>query len=80
MTPAYELAQEIVKKISEDAGLVNRGVFVRPGLYVLKRTAMPAVLVEMGFITNARDARLMATQPQLFANAIYQGILEYFGL
>ncbi len=80
VTPAYELAQEIVKKISEDAGLVNRGVFVRPGLYVLKRTAMPAVLVEMGFITNARDARLMATQPQLFANAIYQGILEYFGL
>jgi N-acetylmuramoyl-L-alanine amidase len=41
---------------------------------------MPAVLVELGFITNPGDAALMSQQPQLFAQGIYQGLLEYLGL
>jgi len=41
---------------------------------------MPAVLLELGFITNARDAALMSGQPDLFARGIYEGILNYFGL
>ena len=53
---------------------------VRPGLYVLRRTAMPAVLVELGFITNPSDATLMNTQPGLFADGIYAGVLEYLGM
>ena len=55
-------------------------MFTRPSLYVLKRTNMPAVLVELGFITNSRDARLMSEQPQLFARGVYNGILTYLGL
>ena len=53
---------------------------VRTNLYVLRRTQMPAVLVELGFITNANDANLMNTRPDLFAEGIYQGILEYTGV
>lgn len=41
---------------------------------------MPAVLVELGFITNPNDARLMSNDPELFAEAVYNGILEYLGL
>ena len=41
---------------------------------------MPAVLVELGFITNAGDAALMSSRPDLFAQGIYEGILEYTGL
>jgi N-acetylmuramoyl-L-alanine amidase len=51
---------------------------VRPGLYVLRRTAMPAVLVEIGFITNPQEAALMDQDPALFARGIYDGILEYY--
>jgi N-acetylmuramoyl-L-alanine amidase len=50
---------------------------VRTNLYVLRKTAMPAVLVELGFITNASDAALMNNRPDLFAQGIYQGIVEY---
>ena len=79
-SPAYRLAQDIVVSLSEATGLRDRGVFARPGLYVLRRTAMPAVLLEMGFITNPGDARLMYENPGLFARGIYNGIRRYFGL
>lgn len=77
---ANGLAEDILKQLNLATGLRNRGVIERPGLYVLKRTAMPAVLVEMGFITNPTDAELMVYSPQLFARGIYRGILEYYGL
>ena len=41
---------------------------------------MPAVLVELGFITNPSDAALMNENPGLFATGIYQGILAYLNL
>ena len=77
---AYDLSVDILRRMTEATGLANRGVFVRPGLYVLRKTAMPATLVELGFITNPSDAALMNENPQLFARGIYQGILDYFNL
>lgn len=74
------LAEDILTNIVEITGLANRGVKERPGLYVLRKTTMPAVLVEMGFISNPRDATLMAENPSLFAQGIYNGILDYLSL
>ena len=54
--------------------------FSRPTLYVLRKTTMPALLLEVGFITNSGDAQLMAENPALIARGIYNGILRYFGL
>ena len=79
-TVAYGLAEDILEELTLITGLRNRGVIERPGLYVLRRTNMPAVLVEMGFITNSDDAELMAYSPDLFARGIYRGILKYYGL
>ena len=77
---AFSLGEDIVQSISEYTGLKNRGMKVRSGLYVLRKTNMPAVLIELGFITNPNDASLMVNEPELFAEAIYQGTLEYLGL
>ena len=77
---SYSLAENIITDMTEITGLRNRGIIERPGLYVLRRTQMPAVLVELGFITNPYDAELMATSPNLFALGIYRGILDYYGL
>ena len=74
------LAGDILESLVEATGLANRGVKERPGLYVLRKTTMPAVLVEMGFISNSRDANLMAQNPGLFARGIYNGILNYLSL
>ncbi|MBQ7365367.1 MAG: N-acetylmuramoyl-L-alanine amidase [Clostridia bacterium] len=77
-SPAYELSEEILESLSEATGLADRGVFVRPSLYVLRRTNMPATLLELGFITNPTDAALMRDNPALFAQGIYNGIVDYF--
>ncbi len=74
---AFSLGEDILEELTDITGLNNRGMKVRPGLYVLRRTAMPAVLVELGFITNPGDATLMNENPALFARGIYNGILEY---
>lgn len=77
---AFSLGEDILYWLNQTTGLRNRGMQVRSGLYVLRRTAMPAVLVELGFITNPSDAALMSERPDLFAQGIYEGILEYTGV
>lgn len=77
---ANALAEDILEQMTLITGLKSRGIIERPGLYVLRKTAMPAIVVEMGFITNASDAELMVNSPNLFATGIYRGILLYYGL
>lgn len=76
---ASELAEDILFQLNLSTGLPNRGVTERPGLYVLRKTQMPATLLELGFITNPIDSRLMAESPELFAEGIADGISEYLG-
>ena len=78
-SPAAGLAAVLLRALSARTGLPDRGYFSRPSLYVLRKTAMPAVLLELGFITNPSDASLMAEDPALFAEGIYNGLNEYFG-
>ncbi len=78
-SPADALAQDILVGLTDATGLANRGVFARPTLYVLRKTKMPALLLEIGFITNSGDAQLMAENPNLIARGIYNGILRYYG-
>lgn len=78
-TPAFSLGEDILDNLAATTGLRNRGMQARPGLYVLKKTRMPAVLVELGFITNPEDAALMRDEPELFAEGVYRGILEFTG-
>ena len=75
---AFSLGEDILVGISDATGFRNRGMQIRPGLYVLRKTAMPAILVELGFITNPEEAALMNGNPALFARGIYNGIVEYF--
>ena len=77
---AFSLGEDIVRNLAATTGLPNRGMKVRTNLYVLRRTVMPAVLIELGFITNPGDAALMSEQPELFAQGIYKGLLQYLNL
>ena len=77
---SYAFGESMLKGLVEATGLRDRGMKQNPDLYILKNATMPAALLEMGFISNADDAALLAAQPELFVQGIYQGILDYFGL
>lgn len=70
-----EVARNINNQL-EDAGFKNLGVDERKNLVVLKRTKMPAVLVEAGFINNDKDNYLFDEKFDSIAQAIADGILE----
>lgn len=71
----YEMAQNINAQL-ETVGFVNLGVQARPNLVVLKRTQMPAVLVEVGFINSDVDNNLFDANFEDIALAIADGILD----
>lgn len=70
-----EVARNINNQL-EDAGFKNLGVDERKNLVVLKRTKMPAVLVEVGFINNDKDNYIFDEEFDSIAQAIADGILE----
>ena len=76
-SPAFPLAEDIQEEIVERLGTKDLGVKENQSLYVLRRTQMPALLVELAFITNENDAILLRDDRYLFAYAIYQGILDF---
>ena len=60
----------------EAVGFVNLGVKARPNLVVLRRTRMPAVLVEVGFINSDTDNELFDANFTAIAQAIAFAILD----
>lgn len=75
-----KLANSIQDKLVKNLGLTNRGV--KDGDFtVLNHTKMPAVLVEVAFISNPTEEQLLANDSfrQKAATGIYQGILAYRG-
>jgi N-acetylmuramoyl-L-alanine amidase len=68
---AYNINEEL-----EDVGFENQGVNERTNLAVLRRTQMPAVLVEVGFINTEADNALLDARFDAVAQAIADGILE----
>lgn len=72
---ARDLQEELFKEIVTD----DRGIKGRRDLYVLKYTKMPAVLVELGFITNPIENCLLQQKYYLeeLMKAIVRGIKVY---
>lgn len=79
-TQAYYLAQHILNAIVRRVKTKDNGVRVNPSLYVLRKTTMPAVLIELAYITNENDVEKLKFDQYQFAYAIYEGLLSYFGL
>lgn len=76
---AERLAENINDEL-EDLGFQDRGITERPNLVVLRRTSMPAVLVEAGFIDSPKDNEQFDRQFNEIARAIAEGFLETVGI
>jgi len=78
---SYELALSIQRQLmAVSPGTPDRGA--RPGrFFVIRRTVMPSVLTEMGFVTGEIDAPRLADARfrQSLAAAVAKGILDILG-
>lgn len=72
---AADAANQIGEEI-EGLGFRYNGITERPNLAVLRRTKMPAVLVEAGFINNENDNQFFDDNFDELAQAIAQGVLN----
>lgn len=73
------LAYEIQKEMVERANMYDRGI-KDSGFFVIKNNQIPAVLLEMGFLPNKEDREKLVSDEfqNIFAEAIYQGIRNYY--
>lgn len=72
------LAQTIHNNILQNVDIGNRGVR-RARFFVLRKSSMPSVLVEVGFVTGREDAAKLSdpSYRSKMAQAIANGILQY---
>lgn len=77
-TESEHLASLIEGQFSERARRRSRGV-KQAGFLVLWRASMPAVLVELGFLSNRNEARFLASEEgqDLLASGLYRAIRDY---
>ena len=82
-TQSIRLANSIMASFDKSFGsvLTSRGVKEKD-YFVVRNTRMPAVLVELAFLTNENDARLLADDTYLnnFSEALYKGISDFIAL
>ncbi|SCB83521.1 N-acetylmuramoyl-L-alanine amidase [Gilliamella intestini] len=74
----YELAKQVLKEIKKIVKL-HKSVPEHASLGVLRSPDIPSILVEVGFISNEGEERLLSsnTHQDKIAKAIYQGIKNY---
>lgn len=75
MEKSIHCAEAIQKRMVGRSKLLNRGVS-NAGFLVLHRTAMPSILVELGFISNSVEEQFLISKNG--QKALTQGIFEGF--
>ena len=74
------LADSVRTALIDSIGTLDRGTQTS-NFYVVKHTDMPSILVEISFISNADEERMMNSEAGIkkIARGIADGIADYFG-
>ena len=75
-----KLAEYVHTEMINVVDFANRGVKTAK-FTVLSRTRMPAILLELGFISNLEEEKLLMSDAfnEIIANAVVKGVCQYFG-
>ena len=75
---SLKMATLVQNKITNNAKRHNRGVH-QAGFLVLWRSAMPSILIELGFISNSNDMKYLTSQKGVeeLSQSIYLAFNEY---
>jgi N-acetylmuramoyl-L-alanine amidase len=77
-TESSRLAETVLDSMTETLRIPNRGV-KQAGFYVLGGAAMPAILIEIGFVTNPKEEKKLreSRYRDEIARAIVNGLVDY---
>ena len=78
LNQSLQLAANVQEQFSKRVGRKDRGV-QQAGFLVLWKTAMPSILIELGFISNAAEERFLASEngQTYMASAIYRAFRDF---
>ncbi|HEX9820011.1 MAG TPA: N-acetylmuramoyl-L-alanine amidase [Methylomirabilota bacterium] len=78
LTESSRVAETVLDAMTAALRIPNRGV-KQAGFHVLGGAAMPAILIEIGFVTNPREERRLKNPRYRdeIARAIFTGLVEY---
>ena len=68
------IAQTLQNELVWSTKLRDRQIKARDDLHVLKRTKAPAVLIELAFLSNEKEEKLLLENPEIFVKGILAGI------
>ncbi len=66
--------ESVLSEFVRETGAVNRGIIVRTDLTGFNWTEVPVILVEMGFMSNPEEDKLMETED--YQNKMVQGMVR----
>jgi len=74
------LAETVHPKLISSLGSINRGIGNDQSFYVIRNAQMPAILIELGYMTNRDEEALIksADFQQRAAQAISNAVIEFF--
>ena len=72
-----DLATKMSKSLSEYMEIKNRGAKPRKDLRVLSGTKAPAILIELAFLSNPEEEKLLLNEPYSFASGILKGLYKW---
>lgn len=71
------IAERVQSAVVEaNVGLVDRGIKQTDNLFVLNATMSPAILIELGFIDNDDDLKILQDQVGIIAKSIADAIIS----
>lgn len=75
-----DIQKKIHNDIVKNIKIKDRGIKINKVFYVLRKTKCKAVLLELGFITNKEDSKILNNSKNLFAHTIAKSIAEHYNL
>lgn len=73
-------AQICLEEVTEELGSVDKGLVEGDSIYIIRTSEVPVALIEVGFMTNQKELKLLNSQEyqQQAAQGIYSAILRAF--